>query len=423
MPEPQAILMPLTEAAIFLVITADAGAEEDVRDLLADVSGLTRSVGFRIPHGDLSCVVGIGSTLWDRLFGEPRPAGLHVLPRIVGAKHTAVSTPGDLLFHIRARRMDLCFELAGQLMNRLAGWGEVADEVHGFKYFDQRDLMGFVDGTENPAGHAAIAAAMIGEEDPDFEGGSYVVVQKYVHDLTEWNALPVEAQERVIGRTKLSDVELSDDVKPANSHVALNTITDATGEERQIVRDNMPFGRVGDAEFGTYFIGYAASPDVTEQMLRNMFIGNPPGNYDRILDFSTALTGTLFFVPTADFLDDPPGPPTSHFGSTIQPGEPAASGTGGGAAPEAAGDAAPEAGDPAASEAADPAVPDPRNPAASEAADPAVPDPRNPAASEAGGPAAPEVRDTSGDYSLHIGSLRAEPTPGSSVSGTRTPRR
>ena len=329
--EPQALLIPLTEAAIFLVVTVDAGAEEDIRSLFADVAGLTRAVGFRIPAGTLSCVVGIGSALWDRLFGAPRPAGLHVLPELAGSKHVAVSTPGDLLFHIRARQMDLCFELAGQLMNRLSGRGEVVDEVHGFKYFDERDLMGFVDGTENPVGDAAIAAVTVGEEDPDFAGGSYVIVQKYLHDLNAWNALPVEEQERVIGRTKLADIEMPDDVKPTNSHVALNTITDESGEERQIVRDNMPFGRVGDGVFGTYFIGYAATPDVTEQMLSNMFVGNPPGNYDRILDFSTAVTGSLFFVPSAGFLEDPPDPPA------VMSAEPAA------AEPAAPEPAAPEA--------------------------------------------------------------------------------
>jgi putative iron-dependent peroxidase len=322
MPEPQTLLMPVTEAAIFLVVTVDRGAEEDIRDLFADIAGLTRSVGFRIPDGELSCVVGIGSALWDRMFGGARPAELHALPEIVGSKHTSVSTPGDLLFHIRAHRMDLCFELAAQLMTRLAGHGEVVDEVHGFKYFDERDLMGFVDGTENPAGAAGIAAATVGDEDPEFASASYVVVQKYVHDLAAWNLLPVEEQERVIGRTKLADIELADDVKPENSHVALNTITDDSGEERQIVRDNMPFGRVGDSEFGTYFIGYAASPAVTEQMLRNMFIGKPPGNYDRILDFSTAVTGNLFFVPTADFLDDPPGPPAPESDEAAAPETP-----------------------------------------------------------------------------------------------------
>jgi putative iron-dependent peroxidase len=318
--EPQPILTPLTEAAIFLVVTVDAGAEDDVRELFADVSGLVRSVGFRSPEDTLTCVVGIGSELWDRMFGGgPRPAVLHVLGEIVGAEHTAVSTPGDVLFHIRARRMDLCFELAGQLMNRLTGRAEVVDEVHGFKYFDERDLLGFVDGTENPAGPDAIAAALIGEEDSAFAGGSYVIVQKYLHDLAAWNAIAVEDQERAIGRTKLADIEMPDDVKPANSHVALNTIVDENGDQRQIVRDNMPFGRVGDGEFGTYFIGYAATPEVTEEMLSNMFVGKPPGNHDRILDFSTAVTGCLFFVPSAEWLDDPPaGAPAA--GAAAQPG-------------------------------------------------------------------------------------------------------
>ena len=306
--EPQAVLAPLTESAIFLVLTVDPGAEAEIRDLLADVSGLRRSVGFRLPEGVLSCVVGLGAGLWDRVFGQPRPAGLHPFPELTGPRHMAVSTPGDLLFHIRAHRLDLCFELAERLMVRLSGCAHVVDEVHGFRSFDERDLLGFVDGTENPEGAAALHAVAIGENDPEFAGGSYVVVQKYLHDLDAWDALPVEEQERAIGRTKLSDIELPDDDKLANSHVALNTIIDENGEQQQIVRFNMPFGRVGAREFGTYFIAYARSPDVIEEMLRNMFLGKPPGNYDRILDFSRAVTGNLFFVPTASFLDDPPTP-------------------------------------------------------------------------------------------------------------------
>ncbi len=305
-PEPQAILMAPTESAIFLVLCVDEGAEDDLRDLLRDVGGLIRSVGFRIPDGGLSCVVGLGSALWDRLVGWPRPAGLHPFAGLSGSRHTAVATPGDLLFHIRAHRADLCFELAQRLIERLRGSAEVVDEVHGFKSFDERDLLGFVDGTENPAGTAALAAAVIGEEDPDFASGSYVLVQRYLHDLAAWDALTVAEQERVVGRTKINDIELPDEVKPANSHVALTTIVDDDGREHQILRYNMPFGRVGDGEFGTYFIGYARTPNVLEQMLTNMFVGSPPGNYDRILDFSTAMTGSLFFVPTVEFLDNPP---------------------------------------------------------------------------------------------------------------------
>jgi porphyrinogen peroxidase len=303
--ESQAILTPLTEAAIFLAVTVDPGGEDPVRELLADVSGLRRSVGFRIPEGGLTCVVGVGSAAWDRLFGGARPAELHPFPGFAGARHVAPATPGDLLFHLRAHRMDLCFELAARLAHRLEGCARVVDEVHGFRSFDERDLLGFVDGTENPEGAPAAAAVVIGEEDPRFAGGSYVVVQKYVHDLDAWDALPVEEQERAVGRTKLSDIELSDEDKPANSHIALNTIVDEDGTERQIVRFNMPFGRVGAGEFGTYFIGYARSPTVIERMLTNMFVGDPPGNHDRLLDFSTAVTGGLFFVPTVGFLEDP----------------------------------------------------------------------------------------------------------------------
>jgi porphyrinogen peroxidase len=304
--EPQAILSGLTDAAIFLTVTVDPGAEPRVRDLLADVSALRRSVGFRIPEGRLTCVVGIGSSAWDRLFGSPRPLHLHPFAEVAGARHTAPATPGDLLFHIRGERLDLCFELAQRLADRLAGCGSVIDEVHGFRSFDERDLLGFVDGTENPDGREACDAVLVGDEDARFAGSSYVVVQKYVHDLKAWDALAVSEQERAIGRTKLNDIEFADELKPSNSHVVLNTILDDDGNERQIVRANMPFGRVGAGEFGTYFIGYARAPEVIEQMLRNMFIGNPPGNYDRILDFSTALTGNLFFVPTVEFLDDPP---------------------------------------------------------------------------------------------------------------------
>jgi putative iron-dependent peroxidase len=308
-PVPQPVLSPLTASAVFLVVTVDPGGEAIVRELLPDLAGLVRSVGFRIPQGALACVTGVGSAAWDRLFGGPRPAELHPFREVAGARHTAVATPGDLLFHIKAAQMDLCFELAAQIMERLRGAVTARDEVHGFKYFDERDLLGFVDGTENPSGVAAWDAVTVGPQDPGFRGGSYVVVQKYLHDLAAWNALPVEAQEAAVGRRKLSDIELPDDLKPANSHVALNTVTDPDGAERQIVRDNMPFGAPGRGEFGTYFIGYSATPAVTELMLENMFVGKPPGNHDRLLDFSTAVTGSLYYVPTADFLDDPPPAP------------------------------------------------------------------------------------------------------------------
>ncbi|MBF6330528.1 Dyp-type peroxidase [Nocardia transvalensis] len=309
MGEPQPILDPLTRAAIFLVATIDEGGEPVVRDLLADLQGLRRSIGFRLPGTDLGVVAGIGSAAWDRLFAGPKPAELHEFPGYHGERHQAPATPGDLLFHIKAESQDACFELAMTIGARLRGAATIIDETVGFRYFEQRDLLGFVDGTENPEGPSAAEATLVGDEDPDFAGGSYVVVQKYLHDLDAWNALPVEEQERVIGRTKLSDFELSDEDKPADSHVAVNTLIDPDGTEREILRANMPFGSVREGEFGTYYVAYAATPSVPERMLVRMFLGSDEAAYDRILDFSTAVTGTLFFVPSLDFFDELPDPP------------------------------------------------------------------------------------------------------------------
>jgi porphyrinogen peroxidase len=305
-PEAQPVLHAFRRAAVFLVVRVNdrPGAAERVRDAVAEINGLVRAVGFRQASAALSCVVGFGSLYWDRIrpAGAPRPAGLHGFRSVAGAVHDAPATPGDVLFHIRADRSDLAFELSRHVMAVIGQWVTVEDHVTGFRYFDARDLLGFVDGTENPTGRAATVAALIGEAEPLFRNGSYVIVQKYLHDLAAWQALSTEQQERIIGRTKLDDVEIDDDARADNSHITLNTIVDDNGVEQDILRDNMVFGDAGAGEYGTYYIAYSKDPAVTEQMLNNMFVGQPAGNYDRILDVSTAVTGSLFFVPSLDLL-------------------------------------------------------------------------------------------------------------------------
>jgi putative iron-dependent peroxidase len=303
----QPVASPLTTAAIFLVLQISPGNQplETVRLFCGDLAKLVRAVGFRHPQGGLTCVMGFGSDAWTQLFGPKRPVELHTFREFHAGTRHAVATPGDLLFHIRANRTDLCFELATLISTQLASATSPVDEVHGFRYFDARDLLGFVDGTENPAGQAAVDAVLIGAEDAEFAAGSYVIVQKYLHNLAAWNALPTETQERIIGRSKVNDVELDDSVKPSSAHSELTTIVE-NGEEIKILRDNMPFGKASQGDFGTYFIGYSRSPRTIEQMLENMFIGRPPGNYDRLLDFSRAVTGNLFFVPSATFLESVP---------------------------------------------------------------------------------------------------------------------
>lgn len=303
-PEPQPVDSTITRSAIFMVATLAGGqaAADTVRAWCGDIAALVRSVGRRSPSGALSCVCGFSSDAWDTLFGAPRPAALHPFREFGPAERRAIATPGDILLHIRADEMDVCFELATQLIGRLGDAVSVVDEVHGFRNFDLRSMVGFVDGTENPTGRAIPQFTLIGNEDEDFAAGSYVLVQKYLHDMKGWNALSVEAQEHIIGRTKLSDIELDDAVKPTWSHSSLTTLEE-DGREVKILRDNMPFGRPGFGEFGTYFIGYARTPEPIEQMLENMFVGRPPGNYDRLLDFSRAVTGGLFFVPSATLLE------------------------------------------------------------------------------------------------------------------------
>jgi putative iron-dependent peroxidase len=306
--EAQSVDAPLSRAAVFLVM--EARDEAGVRDTLGAIGDLVKNVGFRDLNGRLSCVVGIGAGLWDRLSPGRRPAELHPFREIAGPVHTARATPGDLLFHIRAEREDMTFELERQLLDRLGDAARVVDETVGFRYFDARDLLGFVDGTANPTGAEIPEAALIGDEDPAFAGGSYVVVQKYLHDMTGWAALSTEQQEAIMGRTKPDNIELDDDDAPRKSHKTLATIETPDGEELAILRDNMPFGRPGAGEFGTYFIGYTARLWVLEQMLERMFIGVPEGAYDRLLDFSTAVTGSTFFVPTAAMLEQLAEPPS-----------------------------------------------------------------------------------------------------------------
>lgn len=290
---------------MFITATLNEGGEEAAYDAIANLTGLHRSVSFRAPSRDLILQVGIGSDAWDRLFAGPRPAGLHPFIALDGGVHQAPSTPGDFLLHLRAGTLDMCFELAGRILDSFQGTLTVVDEVHGFRFFDSRDLLGFVDGSENPSGAAADRWTTVGDEDQRFAGGNYVIIQKYVHDMSAWNALTVEQQELVIGRRKTDNIELPDDQKPVDAHIVVNTVEDAAGEQQQIVRLNMPFGELGKGEYGTFFIGYSRTPEVTETMLERMFIGEPPGNTDRLLDFSTAETGCLFFTPTDEFLDDP----------------------------------------------------------------------------------------------------------------------
>lgn len=299
---PQDVTDKQGENAIFIVygLKQTPDTLDKVKDVCANFAALIRSMRNRFPDMQFSCVMGFGADAWSLLFPERhKPRELSTFKEIKGEKHTAVSTPGDLFFHIRARQMGLCYEFASIIDEKLKGVVEAIDETHGFRYMDGKSIIGFVDGTEVPAvDENPYHFAVVGDEDAEFAGGSYIFVQKYIHDMDAWNALPVEEQEKVIGRRKYNDVELSDEEKPKNAHSAVANI----GDDAKIVRANMPFANTSKGEYGTYFIGYANTFSTTRQMLESMFIGNPVGNTDRLLDFSTAVTGTLFFAPSYELL-------------------------------------------------------------------------------------------------------------------------
>ncbi|MDR2221581.1 MAG: Dyp-type peroxidase [Flavobacteriaceae bacterium] len=268
------------------------------------VNNLNNSFKVRIADGPTSCIMGISYEAWLKLnLPTPLPKELKPFETIKGYKHTAVATSADLHFHLSAINPAICFDMAMALSKILLPIADCIDEIQGFKYWDGRAIIGFVDGTENPIGEDRNYFGIVGNEDPTYQGGSYLFVQKYIHFMKDWDNLSVEEQEKVIGRYKATDIEMEEDKKPSNSHTALTAIEDENGNELKIIRANMPYGNPSKGQAGTYFISYASTFSTTQKMLKNMFIGDPVGNYDRILDYSKAITGTLFFVPSFDLLD------------------------------------------------------------------------------------------------------------------------
>ena len=303
-PESQNVLDYHGTNTIFMVWNFKKGIEAKYafERICALVINLNNSAYVRFTDDDISCVMGIGHDAWHQLqLPVPLPKELENFAPVAGKKHTAVASKGDLHFHLRGNNSSICYDMAFAISNIMEPVAISVEEVHGFRYWDGRSILGFVDGTENPHGQQERAYfGLVGDDDPAYSGGSYLFVQKYIHDLNAFKALPVEEQEKVFGRSKQDDIEMPDNIKPANSHTALANV----GDDFKIIRDNMPFGDMSTNEMGTYFIAYASTFSTVKKMLDNMFIGSPEGNYDRLLDFSTAKTGSLFFVPTLSFLDN-----------------------------------------------------------------------------------------------------------------------
>lgn len=302
MTEPQtAICAETGEFGLFLTLTIADGGIDALRQAIAAIPGMTASLGKDLSEPRLASAVGIGAAAWAPLFGNRMPKELVPFAALADGPRRAPATPADLFVHIHSPRHDANFLLARQVMGRLGGLVRVVEEIHGFKYLGGRDLTGFVDGTENPKGDERAEVALVGDEDPHFAGGSYVSLQRYVHDLSHWEARPVAEQEGTIGRTKDGDEELDDEVKPPTAHIA-RVVIEEDGEELEVVRHSMPYGTT--AESGLYFIAYCRSPAPFRKMLERMVKRDGEGHYDHLLEFTRPVTGVSFFTPSLDLLRD-----------------------------------------------------------------------------------------------------------------------
>ncbi len=302
MPSSQSGICPeANRHAIFITLMLNEGQDNAavVRQLSASLPALTSEVALLDEDAALTSVVAFGSDCWERLFNAKRPAGLRPFPAMDEDSRRAPATSADLFLHIRSERHDLNFRLARELMHRFGHSVSLVEEIRGFSYLDSRDLTGFVDGTENPQGEERADVALVGAEEPEFSGGSYVSIQRYVHNLEAWECLTVPQQEQVIGRTKVEDIELRGEAKPATAHIS-RVVIQENGEELEVLRLSMPYGTLSEA--GLYFVAYARSADNFEKMLSRMIHKDTSGHYDHLMNYTRPVTGAAFFAPSLDFL-------------------------------------------------------------------------------------------------------------------------
>lgn len=288
--------------ALFLTLnrTAQTDADQRIRGLLSRIPQLQQQYQERYPEAALSVVAAIGSSYWDSLVAGERPAQLAAFPALESGGFVAPDTPADLLFHIRSERHDLNFELGRTLLAELKGAAELVEEVHGFRYLDSRDLTGFVDGTENPEGENRAEVAVVGAEDQAFTGGSYIHLQRYVHDLPHWQSEPLKTQEDTLGRTKADNVEYASGDKALTAHTKRTSLKDGEGRSIEILRHSMPYGTM--QQCGLMFASYCRTPDNFRLMLESMIEGDAEGHRDHLLRYTRAVTGQAFFAPSADYL-------------------------------------------------------------------------------------------------------------------------
>ncbi|GIU42013.1 hypothetical protein TUM4438_07600 [Shewanella sairae] len=274
---------------------------DSIADCIAAISGIEKSINHKDLTAGLSISIGFSANAWPQLFPEhPMPAELHPFTAMSNGERVFPATAGDIFVMIKSERIDLNFQAAKYIRNSLADIATLTEDIQGYKYLDNRDMIDFVDGTENPDGDERVEAVLVANDIELHQGGSYLHVQRYIDRQGLWDKQTTEYQEQVVGRTKMDNVELSDDVKPAWAHNAKSKV-EINGEEIKMLRQNRPYGNA--MEHGTMFVGFAATPSIINTSLSQMINADADGHYDRLLDFVEAKTGCLFFMPSKAFLE------------------------------------------------------------------------------------------------------------------------
>lgn len=298
----QSVILPLpSDHARFIVLRLKDLSIEDFKERLEQLFTTRDRLITQHPNAQIKTAVAFGPELWSKLY-EQAPAGFKQLEPIQGSFHMPV-VPADVLIHIASARADICFALSQSFFEGIRDQVEVLDERVCFRYFDGRDITGFIDGTENPQFPDDRAeVALLGEDAGIFQDGSFIFAQRYAHNLDKWKKLKVDAQEQVMGRTKLESIELEDEVKPANAHIARTVVEDEEGEEMEILRHSLPYGD-GRGDQGLFFIAYTKDLKIIDAMLVRMFGTSGDGIHDRLLHFVTPMDGAYYFAPSEELLE------------------------------------------------------------------------------------------------------------------------
>lgn len=299
----QSVILPLpSDHARFIVLRLKDLTIDELKEKLADLFTTRDRLITQHPNAQIKTGVAFGPALWAKLYNQT-PEDFKQLEPIQGSFQMPV-VPADVLIHVASQRTDICFALSQSFFEGIQDKVEVLDERVCFRNFDGRDLTGFIDGTENPQFPDDRAeVALLGEDAGIFTDGSFVFAQRYVHNLAKWKQLKVDAQENVIGRTKLESIELDDEVKPKNAHIARVVIEDDEGEEMEILRHSLPYGD-GKGDQGLFFIAYTKNLEIIDHMLQPMFGTTGDGIHDRLLHFVTPVDGAYYFAPSEELLEE-----------------------------------------------------------------------------------------------------------------------